>query len=183
MSLEFWIILISKELYFLHACLIPPIIVNLSNYHFPTIVSHHPELERGLDIQPSHLSVHQTQPKENNDLDMDTDTVTTASASTTTLQDSSSMLQQDKIVSDIKPLSFLNKDLDFDDSNSSSKLLEGVVKQEPMSVDTVCSNKGKDLGYAHSDTASTPISTSNCTAPPLGPAPIRGSKPKRGVLR
>ena len=113
---------------------------------------------------------------------MDTDIVTTASASTTTLQDSSSILQQDKLVSDIKPLSFLNKDLDFDDSNSSSKLLEGVVKQEPMSVDTVCSNKGKDMGYAHSDTASTPISTSNCTAPPLGPAPIRGSKPKRGVL-
>ena len=149
---------------------------------FPTIVPHRPELEHALDIQPSHLSVHQTQSKENSNFDMDTEMVTTASASTTTLQDSSSMSQQDKLVPDTRPLHFLSKDLDFDDSSSSSKLLERVVKQEPMSVDTVCSNKGKDMGYTHSDTAPTPISTSNCTAPPLGPAPIRGSKPKRGVL-
>ncbi|KAI6648030.1 CREB-binding protein isoform X2 [Oopsacas minuta] len=148
------------------------------------ISSLHSDLEHSLDIQPSHLPIHLAQQNENS-MDMDTEnTVTTASASTTTLQDNSSILQEKLDTQPLDKVTSIKTELDFEDTPSSKRpdsmhsLMDGVIKQEPMSVDTVSSNKGKDLGYPHSESASTPI-TSHSNAPSLGPAPIRGSKPKR----
>ena len=57
-----------------------------------------------------------------------------------------------------------------------------VTKQEPMSVDSAPPNNGKDVSFKPSDSVTTTVSSSQYPAAPLGSAPVRWSKPKRGML-
>ena len=119
---------------------------------------------------------------------MDTDnTVTTASASTTTLQDSSGQEKihldtqlTENIISIKTEADLVESDVTSARSDSMHIQLDGI-KQEPMSVDSAQKNKGKDLTYKASDSATTPVSSLHCPVAPLGSAPVRWSKPKRGT--
>ena len=119
---------------------------------------------------------------------MDTDnTVTTASASTTTLQDSSGQEKlhfeaqlAEKILSIKTEAELIESDAISVRSETIHTQLD-IIKQEPMSVDSAPPNKGKDLSFKPSDSVTTPVSSSHCPVAPLGSAPARWSKPKRGT--
>ena len=142
------------------------------------------DLEHTLDIKQGSISLQQNE----GSLDMDTEnTVTTASASTTTLQDS---LGQEKLHSDAllaDKVTSIKTEADLVESDTTSVRSDSMhaqqdgIKQEPMSVDSVPPNMGKDLAYKSSDSATTPVSSSYCQVAPLGSAPVRWSKPKRGT--
>ena len=159
--------------------------------HIPPVSSQLPDFDRN-DMNSNKLPLHLSQ--QNDDMETE-NTVTTATATTTTSLQEGHSISQDKLLSDgqlADQVTSIKTEADLVECKPSSlrqdstlslmsvSLSDTILKQEPMSVDNIHPNKGKDESNTPSESISTIPTLPHCVSSKKPPAPIRGPKPKKG---